>query len=385
MNFKSLIRMMHINLQTPKKDCPTMMVWSDPGEAKTAAAYALADFYKWNRNVLITSMMDPTDIGGMPYPSEKNEFTRHLKPYWFHDAMKGNPTLIIWDEITSSPAAVQAATMRIVHDNAIDDDYLPETARHIMIGNPPDVAANGTEIPFPLANRLQHVQVDGPDIDEFFSYMSGEANIPKLGQVDKDLRRSSYDHILSVVEGYARGLGALPKEKPESVRGRFPMAYATKRSWTGLINLYATAIALGEEEMLPTIALGTIGEPAAVQFEKARKAMDLPNADDLIDGNAKWKPDPARLDITFAVASAIGRAAVRGDNKKSADYKRRWNSAISLLDTILPMGEDFVAIATKIMVNEKNRPDNWASNPLCVKLAKAVNPVLVASGAVVTK
>jgi hypothetical protein len=380
MNFKQLIRLMHVNLQTPKNVAPPLMIWSDPGTAKTSAAYALAQSYKWRKNVLITSMMDPTDIGGTPYPSEKNEYTKHLKPQWFHDAMKGEPTLIIWDEITSSPAACQAATMRIVHEGAIDDDYLPDTARHMLIGNPPETAANGTEMPYPLANRLQHVQTDGPDLTEFLAHLAGEDNVPALEKVDPEKRQIAYDHVQSVVEGYARKLGALPKESPAAIRGRFPMAYATIRSWRNLVNLYATAIALDMEDLLPTIAIGTIGEPCGIQFEKARKEMNLPNADDLLDGKVKWNPKADRPDITFAVCGAIGRAAVRADNKKTAEYKRRWSAAWPLLDKVLPMGEDFVAIATRILVNEKNRPSNWADNPLVVKIAAIVNPVINASG-----
>src|ERR1019366_4402308 len=58
------------------------------------------------------------------------------------------------DELSPAPPAVQAALLWVVLERAVGDLMLPDEVAVVAGANPPEQAADGWDLPAPLANRL---------------------------------------------------------------------------------------------------------------------------------------------------------------------------------------------------------------------------------------
>ena len=79
-----------------------------------------------------------------------------MPPKWAQDCQCGQWVLFL-DELTTCPPAVQAALLGVIAENRVGDAVLPDTVWKLAACNPPDCAANGSELEPPLANRLCHL------------------------------------------------------------------------------------------------------------------------------------------------------------------------------------------------------------------------------------
>jgi len=322
--------------------------------------------------VVIGAIHDPTDFSGLPFKSSDGTHTVHLPPEFFHDALTAkDKNLIIFDELTSSAPATIAAMMRIVLERKIGKVALPDWSRILVIGNPPDVAADGHDVPDPMANRMLWWPFDGPDYEEWLAYESGVDVLSEVELPTRDMGKyeERHAHWTAVIGAYFRGLGGMQLENPAKIRGRWPLAYATHRSWSAALRNAACAEALGFGDLVPRIFNASVGEPCGEQFLAAARTLDMPSAEDLIKNPDSWSPDPERLDRTLAVVLAVSRAGCRNPETKNAEYKRRWKAAAKVLARSEHEGKDIVQIGMRILVNKNNRPAGWNEDPVIVRLA----------------
>ncbi len=106
---------------------------------------------------LIGSLREPADIGGYPYPVQGEfPYMAVMPPKWAQDCQHGQWVLFL-DELTTCPPPVQAALLGVIAENRVGDATLPDTVWKVAACNPPDCAANGSELEPPLANRLCHL------------------------------------------------------------------------------------------------------------------------------------------------------------------------------------------------------------------------------------
>lgn len=364
-----LVRMIHVTMEVPN---PTpLFVFGLPGCAKTSVGEAVARITKRQSRTVIGAVHDPTDFSGLPFRSQDGTYTDHLPPEFFHEAMTGEPFLIIFDELTSSPPATIAAMMRLVLERKLGRFTLPDAARLLVIGNPPDVAADGHDIPDPMANRLLWWEFNGPDFEEWLAFESGVDVTDDVVLEPMDMKKyeERHDHWIAVLGAYFRGLAGVQLEDPSKVRGRWPFAYATHRSWSSAARHAAAAEALGFGDLVPRIFNAAVGEPYGEQFLAAARTLDMPAAEDLINDPDSWTPDPERLDRTLAVVLAVSKAGCRNPEKKDAEYRKRWKAAVKVLTRTEEEGKDLVQIGMRILINKNNRPPKWNDDPDVIRLA----------------
>lgn len=374
---KELARLIHVSMVVPNP--LPVFVWGPPGCAKSSVVESVARQTGRESSVFIGAIHDPTDLSGVPFKGDGGKFTSHLPPefLWRAANTEGNFVLIM-DEVTSSSPAMQAAMMRLVLERKTGCVELPDNVRLVLIGNPPDVAANGSDLADPLSNRVLHYQYDGPTLDEWSMFEGGvdtvsEIEFPKL---DMDRYRAELSKITGQMSGYFKKLGNVQFENPDAARGRFPMAYATHRSWSSFCRYAAAALAMGMDDLVLKIGIGLVGEGHATQFEAARRTMDFPLPSDLVDGKVQWEPNPERPDITFAVARAVALESTSGAVTDKR-YKDRWIGAWRILDKVAEQGDDFIVVAMRILVREGKRPKGWNDDPVVAKTAARLSWIMV--------
>src|SRR5471032_1159459 len=133
-----------------------VLLWGSPGTGKTSAVVALADAIGWPCEVVVGSIREPTDFGGLPVVVDGG--VKLAPPAWAQRLVEAGHGLLFLDELTTAPPAVQAAMLRVVLERVVGDIKLPAAVRVVAAANPPEQAADGWELAPPLANRLVHLE-----------------------------------------------------------------------------------------------------------------------------------------------------------------------------------------------------------------------------------
>src|SRR3984885_1975060 len=113
-----------------------VLLWGSPGTGKTSAVLGLAERSGWPCEVVIGSIREPTDFGGLPVVVEGE--VRLAPPSWAKRLVAAGYGLLFLDELTTAPPAVQAAMLRVVLERVVGDLVLPEDVRVVAAANPPE-------------------------------------------------------------------------------------------------------------------------------------------------------------------------------------------------------------------------------------------------------
>lgn len=312
-----------------------------PGSVKTEVAKAWTRFFKRKPFCLIGSIIDAPDVGGYPGIVEMDgkRFCEMMPLDW---AMKTHeqPSVLIIDELTTSPPPVQAAMLRIICERKIGNFDLPEDLWIISMCNPPGCAANGFELEPPMANRLGHYTWKTP----WDTVMAGWKNGLNFPDLDYPVVP---DNWMDYQPAIGNLCAAFRQRRPELFEpatdsaGNLKLsdadqggAYGTARSWTALQKVWAglESVGLGDEEKFEA-ASAYVGVDAAAEFTTYCKELDLPDPEEWLtrfhnDPTADFTP-LERPDLTIAFLGSLEHA-VREDNTKE-----RWEAAMGLLNSLV--------------------------------------------------
>jgi hypothetical protein len=231
----------------------------------------------------------------------------------------------------------------------------------------------------PLANRFVHLQWGASSVEEWTAWLTnceGDSSpIPILDRKEWD-RQFLLSKVL--VAAFLRRRPGLLSEDPAKVSGRFPLAYATPRTWEAATRLLATCRASGSDESVLTLFTGTLGEPIAVEFCAWLRENDLPDPEELLRNPEKFKPDVRYPDRVFATCLAVASVVI-GDGKKKPKLER-YNAAWKVLDKAIPIGKDIVAIAARKLAAESVRPEAALLQPEIRKIITQLKDVVFSAG-----
>lgn len=279
-----------IAMQTPAPKgymgIPTL-VWGRPGVGKSSflEGLATADFPVLT---LIASIHDPTDFSGLPVFQDGK--VQYAVPEWVDRFQESGAGLLLLDELTTAPPAVQAALLRVVLERKVGFHQLPANVRIVAAANPTDYMTGGWDLSPPLRNRFVHIEWDLPAKTYLQALEEGfeEAELP---QIDPDVHAE-----LEI--GWKLRIAAFLKLSPDLLHttpDSDPLAFASPRSWEFAASLLAACeylgLAPGQTGTGAPVAVelvrGCIGEGPALPFFEFLTNLKLPDPEKVLDGLEK--------------------------------------------------------------------------------------------------
>jgi len=219
-------------------------IWGQPGIGKSSIVREIAIEADLPVLDLRASLLDPTDIRGIP--SIVNGAAIWCPPS-FLPKLDAKPGILFLDEINAAPPMVQASLYQLVLDRRVGEYVLPTGWWIVAAGNRQQDRAVTFRMSSALANRFVHLTLE-PDVDDWRSWALGQR----------------LDPIVTSFIGVRPNLLAEPP-------GDSP-AYPTPRSWEMLSDVIRS---FGGPEHCSDLIPGVIGEAAAIEFATfVRNAMN---------------------------------------------------------------------------------------------------------------
>ena len=132
-------------------------VWGPPGIGKSAIVHAVAKQAGLQVIDLRASLLDPTDLRGIPAIVDN-------KAVWCSPAFLPDPTakpgVLFLDEINAAPPLVQASLYQLVLDRRIGEYVLPSGWWIVAAGNRQKDRAVTFRMSSALSNRFVHIDLD---------------------------------------------------------------------------------------------------------------------------------------------------------------------------------------------------------------------------------
>ncbi|MFA9372841.1 MAG: AAA family ATPase [Poseidonibacter sp.] len=267
---KSLISM--IDSQIP------VFVWGNPGVGKSALIREISEEKSMQFIDLRLSLLDPTDLRGIPFFQAQTNKAVWAKPEFLPDSDSTEFGILFLDEINSAPPTIQAAAYQLILDRKIGEYTLPINFSIIAAGNYESDRGVTYRMPTPLANRFVHLEFD-LDFNEWKTW-AYSTNIDK--------------RIISFLSYKPQNLFTFDAKSNKK-------SFATPRSWSFVNNILNSNLEL---TFLKDVISGAIGKDSAEEFMNFCNIInELPNINDII--NASSKEVPQKNSVLYALCTGI--------------------------------------------------------------------------------
>lgn len=262
---------------------PTFL-WGAPGIGKSSIVKHIAKSKDIGFIDLRLSLMDPTDLKGIPFYDRESHTALWAPPAFLPKEGEG---ILFLDELNSAAPSVQASAYQLILDRRVGEYTLPSGWAIVAAGNREGDRGVTYRMPTPLANRFVHFEMSVNVEDwRLWAYKEGI-----------DARIIAY---ISFKNEHLFTFDARSENK----------SFATPRSWE-----YVHSILKGNikgELLLDTIS-GAVGKDVAVSFLSFAKVMDkLPDIEDILEGKSKEYSD--EVDVLFALSSGIVSAFLKNSS-----------------------------------------------------------------------
>jgi hypothetical protein len=331
---------------------PTVIV-GEPGCGKTATIVQLANAMSLPIEVVIASIRDPTDFGGLPIvPPDVREGGVLLEPpAWARNLHKAGRGVLFIDEISTAAPATQAALLRVTLDKCVGDLQLPDDVIILAAANPPECAAGGWDLSPPLANRFCHINWHLNAADWCEGMISGWGSLLGTIQTPMGIKPAILAQKNSIISSfiYHKQSALLDLPKEESATGK---AWASPRTWSMGAKMLASCAMYGykeDTEVAMMLLSGCVGDGPALEFCNWKEQVDLPDPEAVLKDPTSLKFPNKRGDIVFAILSSI-TAAIMDNNTVE-----RWQQGWKVLSFAADQGfSDIGAMGARTLA--KNRP-----------------------------
>jgi len=253
---------------------PTFL-WGPPGIGKSSIIKQIAQENGLEFIDLRLSLMDPTDLKGIPFYDKEAHMALWAPPSFLPREGRG---VLFLDELNSAPPAVQASAYQLILDRKVGEYALPEGWAIVAAGNREGDRGVVYRMPSPLANRFVHLEME-VSVEDWrdWAYGAGldERVIAYIGYKSDDL--FSFD----------------PTKNEKS--------FATPRSWEFVSSVLGSG--MDEKLLLETIG-GAIGKERGVRFMSFAKVMHrLPDIEAILRSGEGVYPE--EVDVLHALATGL--------------------------------------------------------------------------------
>lgn len=374
----------------------------DPGLGKSSIVKAICRELGLPCFSIIAAIRDPTSFSGIPvlreveydtgiqkyendlpvYNSKDEPVTIKKKimledkaiPADFFEISQLKHAVINFDEVSTAPAAVQAALLTVFLERKIGNFQLASGVRMTATANRSSQAANGSSIALPLANRMAWFQVPTPSVEEWKNYVLSDQNTsidktkPYL-QIQTFVKEKWQDAlvkakglVIAFINGKRElGLFSLPKEGADEIES---LTYPTPRSWMMSIHALAGAfIHQLNKESIQFMISGIVGSGLGLEFMSFMKNIDIPDACDVLDGKVEFKHNKDRLDISYAVISSCQALLLSMHARKTENsdfiklFKSRIVKMMHIIEHVQITSMDIALIALRTVTSLGHNTD----------------------------
>lgn len=280
---------------------PNLM--ASPGVGKSDIIRTVAKKYQLKIIDFRLAQSDPTDLNGFPTLNEDRTRCHYAAP--MNIPLEGDkiPTgycgwLLFFDEMTSAPPAVQAASYKIVLDRLVGDTPIHKNVAIACAGNLITDRAIVNRLSTAMQSRLIH-----------FNIVVDSAAWLKWA-VEKDI-----DYRVIAFIRFRPEL--LHKFDPKHNDVTFPCP----RTWEFVSDLISKYDVL-QDSKLPIIA-GTIGEGTAFEFKAFSDIFEsLPTKEQMVN-NPQTTEVPEEPSTLYAITALIGKVVEEKTLSKFIEYVSR--------------------------------------------------------------
>jgi len=236
-----------------------VFVWGSPGIGKSSIIKKIAQDKDLEFVDLRLSLLDPTDLKGIPFFDQENNQAVWASPNFLPNNPQSKGILFL-DEINTAPPSVQASAYQLVLDRKVGDYELPSGWSIVAAGNNESDRGVVYRMPPPLANRFVHLNMEVSFEDwKGWAYENG-----------------IYASIIAFLHYDGSKLFDFDPSKNQK-------SFPTPRSWEYVDRILKSGI---EPTLLMDIVSGAVGSESATAFMSFRKVMNrLPDIDKLLDGD----------------------------------------------------------------------------------------------------
>ncbi len=248
-----------------------VFLWGPPGIGKSSIVAQIAKEKGIACIDLRLSLLDPTDLRGIPFFDTKNDTAVWAPPSFLPDGREPNGILFL-DELNTAAPMVQASAYQLILDRRIGEYQLPEGWAIVAAGNRESDRGVVFRMAAPLANRFVHLEMEA-SVEDWRAWAVGAGIDPSI--IAYIGHRP--DALFTFGDGDSR-------------------SFATPRTWEYVNDILASA---PEADLVLAMVSGAIGEELAASFLGFRAvAGELPDLEAVMAGACDDVPtDPAALHI----------------------------------------------------------------------------------------
>lgn len=302
-----------------------VFLWGPPGIGKSSIVAQIAKEKEIGFIDLRLSLLDPTDLRGIPFFDAKNEAAIWAPASFLPDGNQKEGILFL-DELNTAAPMVQASAYQLILDRKIGEYTLPEGWAIIAAGNRESDRGVVFRMAAPLSNRFIHLEMES-SVEDW-----------KVWATDRGIDAS----IIGFVSYRPDALFTFDTQNDSR-------SFATPRTWEYVNEVISSE---PEDDLLMPLISGAIGEELAAAFLGFRVvAGELPDIDSIMEGKCSDVPgEPSALHMLSTALS------LRIDQATST---KKLNNLVGY--TLKMPGEFAVMIVQDLRAREieLDHVDNW--------------------------
>ena len=269
-----------------------LFLWGPPGIGKSSVIRQIAEEKGIGFIDLRLSLLDPTDLRGIPFFDQQAHRALWAPPAFLPDGSEPEGVLFL-DELNTAAPMVQASAYQLILDRRIGEYRLPDGWAIVAAGNRESDRGVVYRMPAPLANRFVHLEMES-DPEQWRRW--------------------------AVAEGIDASIVGFLSARPDALfmfdARSAHRSFATPRSWEYVDKILKST---PKAELLMPLLAGAIGEELAAEFLSWRAA-----ASDLPDLDAIWRGEdavvPEEPNALYVLASMIVQRIGRDTSKEVLEH-----------------------------------------------------------------
>lgn len=296
-----------------------VILWGEPGTAKTVQVERAAGAAGMPCYTLSPAAKGEGAFGVVPVPVDISGDVRLTfpMPEWT-DQMRERGVLFL-DELADAPPSLQPALHGMLQFRDVGAGRLGGGVRVIAASNPSECSTTGQVLRPAVANRCLHVHADPGGASEYAAWLLGDGGdsvtVASDPAAEEQRVLALYPRHWAAVRGmlaaFLRARPELLHAMPASNHPAAGRAWPSRRSWALAARAWAGARAhhLPVDEQYQMVS-AAVGDAPVVELAAFCAALDIPDAEDVLDGRVPFTHRSARADITVAVLSACAALVV---------------------------------------------------------------------------